>query len=135
MVNVRMSTVVLLFFTAVAVVSGFQIPTSTQSPKLTRQRPSFSQLFEEKNDGVVELADDEDKTTATKEDKSKPVAPFLSQGEVSEEATEMDLSDPKQARVILYIILSLLPVLFLVPLMLGSREMIPADMLPPIEMN
>ena len=93
----------------------------------------MTRLFEEKTDGVVELADDDEETTSTESDKA--VAPFLSQGEISEEAMAMDLSDPKQARVIFYIILSLLPVLFLVPLMLGSREMIPAEMLPPVEIN
>jgi len=77
------------------------------------------------DDGIVELAD---------EVTEKPVAPFLSQGEVAEDAMEMDLSDPKQARVILYIILSLIPVLFLIPLMLGSRDLIPLDAIPPVQM-
>lgn len=103
---------------------------------ITNQRPLFStRLFEGKTDGIVELADDDDKTTTTEAastEEKKAVAPFLSQGEVSEEALDMDLSDPKQARVMFYIILSLLPVLFLIPLMLGSREMIPADILPPV---
>lgn len=85
-------------------------------------------------DGVVELADDEEVDPAPMKE-AKQVAPFLSQGEISEDAMEMDLSDPKQARVIFYIVLSLLPVLFLVPLMLGSREMIPAEMLPPVQLN
>ena len=62
-------------------------------------------------------------------------APFLSQGEISPEALNPDLSDPKQARVIIYIILSLIPVLFLIPLMLGSRDLIPLDALPPVEMS
>eukprot|EP00529_Nitzschia_sp_RCC80_P042157 CAMPEP_0113500226 /NCGR_PEP_ID=MMETSP0014_2-20120614/32192_1 /TAXON_ID=2857 /ORGANISM="Nitzschia sp." /LENGTH=99 /DNA_ID=CAMNT_0000394501 /DNA_START=3 /DNA_END=302 /DNA_ORIENTATION=- /assembly_acc=CAM_ASM_000159 len=93
-------------------------------------------------DGVVELADtssdDDDAAGAESTETEEPtaaVAPFLSQGEISEEAMEMDWKDPKQARVMFYIILSLIPVLFLIPLMLGSREMIPADMLPPVEIN
>jgi hypothetical protein len=89
-------------------------------------------------DGVVELvetSDDNDGGNVQKSEPTKAVAPFLSQGEISEEAMEMDWKDPKQARVMFYIILSLLPVLFLIPLMLGSREMIPADMLPPVELN
>lgn len=88
---------------------------------------------------VVELADDdtEEAPTEAKADETKAVAtaPFLSQGEISEEAMEVDWSDPKQQRVMFYIILSLLPVLFLIPLMLGSRDLIPADVLPPVELS
>jgi len=62
-------------------------------------------------------------------------APFLSQGKISEEAMDMNWNDPKQTRVMFYIILSLLPVLFLIPLMLGSRDLIPPDALPPVEIN
>lgn len=87
---------------------------------------------------VVELADDE---TEEEGSESKPddatavsVAPFLSQGEIAEEALTMDWNDPKQQRVMFYIILSLLPVLFLIPLMLGSRELLPPDLLPPVEL-
>ena len=88
---------------------------------------------------VVELADDEteeQQTSASKSDDAPAVqaAPFLSQGEISEEALTMDWSDPKQQRVMFYIILSLLPVLFLIPLMLGSRELIPPELLPPVEL-
>jgi hypothetical protein len=86
--------------------------------------------LEEKIDGVVELSDEEEEETTTPK---QAVAPFMSQGEIAKE--EMDLSDPKQARVMFYIILSLLPVLFLIPLMLGSRDLIPPEMLPPVELN
>ncbi len=97
-----------------------------------------------KNDGVVELVEDDEadattsatsttKTSATSAD-SSPAAPFLSQGEIQKEALELS-NDPKQTRVIIYIIISLLPVLFLVPLMLGSRDLIPLDALPPVELN
>lgn len=83
-----------------------------------------------KEEEVLELADDEEVVVEKEE---KAVAPFLSQGEISEES--MDLSDPKQARVMFYIILSLIPVLFLIPLMLGSRDLVPLDMLPPVEIQ
>jgi hypothetical protein len=86
-------------------------------------------VTETEDDGIVELADE-----GTEESEEKQVAPFLSQGEVAEDAMEMDLSDPKQARVIIYIVLSLIPVLFLVPLMLGSRELIPLEAIPPVQM-
>lgn len=98
-----------------------------------------------KDDGVIELVDDDDETTtegsstvtASEESKDAAVAPFLSQGEIQEETLKVDLSNPKQTRVIIYIILSLLPVLFLIPLMLGSREFLPAiipmDELPPVQ--
>jgi len=83
------------------------------------------------DDGVVELVDED-----TEEEKAvDSSAPFLSQGEIVDEALNPDLSDPKQARVIIYIILSLIPVLFLIPLMLGSRDLIPLDALPPVEMG
>ena len=81
--------------------------------------------------GVVELADDDEEDGAAAP--ASPAAPFLSQGEISEEVLNPDLSDPKQTRVILYIIISLVPVLFLVPLMLGSRDLIPLESLPPVD--
>jgi len=89
----------------------------------------------EKNQ-VVELVDNEDDATKLEGKESQATglaaAPFLSQGEISEEALEMNWNDPKQTRVMIYIILSLLPVLFLIPLMLGSRDLVP---LPPVEIN
>lgn len=97
-------------------------------------------MSDDKNDGVVELVDDDDdepmsnKATITSETKSSVGAPFLSQGEIQKEALELT-NDPKQTRVIIYIIISLVPVLFLVPLMLGSRDLIPLDALPPVELN
>jgi hypothetical protein len=91
-------------------------------------RPIFM-ATETEDDGIVELADEE-----TEKKEEKQVAPFLSQGEVAEDAMEMDLSDPKQARVMVYIILSLIPVLFLIPLMLGSRELVPLEAIPPVQM-
>lgn len=92
--------------------------------------PIFMATTETEDDGIVELADEQE----TEKKEGKQVAPFLSQGEVSEDAMEMDLSDPKQARVMFYIILSLLPVLFLIPLMLGSRDLIPLEVIPPVQM-
>ena len=64
---------------------------------------------------------------------SAPSVTFLSQGEIDKE-TLILTDDPKQTRVIIYIILSLIPVLFLIPLMLGSRDLIPLDSLPPVSM-
>jgi hypothetical protein len=83
---------------------------------------------ESKDDGVVELSDNEnDLAKAT-------TAPFLSQGAISNDALNPNLSDPKEARVIIYMILSLIPVLFLIPLMLASRDLIPLDALPPVDL-
>eukprot|EP00527_Entomoneis_sp_CCMP2396_P001584 CAMPEP_0198145884 /NCGR_PEP_ID=MMETSP1443-20131203/25953_1 /TAXON_ID=186043 /ORGANISM="Entomoneis sp., Strain CCMP2396" /LENGTH=86 /DNA_ID=CAMNT_0043809645 /DNA_START=273 /DNA_END=533 /DNA_ORIENTATION=- len=84
-------------------------------------------------EGVVELSDgvigEQKKDPAT-----GPQGPlFISQGEIVPESLNPDLSDGKQARVLIYTILSILPVLFLIPFML-SREFIPADMMPPIEL-
>ena len=112
--------------------SAFTVPTPQASSLMTQSRYAPVRTnFMAKEDEVVELVEEEETEAPKKEEAA--VAPFLSQGEVSEEAMEMDFSDPKQARVMIYIILSLLPVLFLIPLMLGSREMIPAEMLPPVE--
>ena len=104
---------------------------STRSPTFHfKAKP----LFMAENE-VVELVDDDETTTDAPKEEDKAVAPFLSQGEISEEAMSMDWKDPKQSRVMIYIILSLIPVLFLIPLMLGSREMIPAEVLPPVPLN
>mmetsp|Transcript_1056 Transcript_1056/g.1458 ORF Transcript_1056/g.1458 Transcript_1056/m.1458 type:complete len:151 (+) Transcript_1056:121-573(+) len=91
------------------------------------------------DDGVVELADDDEDDSVKQEAKTSDpstsvAAPFLSQGnELAEGVLNPDLNDPKQTRVIIYIILSLIPVLFLIPLMLGSRDLIPLDAIPPVE--
>jgi hypothetical protein len=132
MISRKYVAVLAFFFVFAASASSFQIATSVS--RQSRSTPfTPSRLFEDKVDGVVEVADEDKEEPAPKV--AKQVAPFISQGEISEESMEMDLSDPKQARVMFYIVLSLLPVLFLVPLMLGSREMIPAEMLPPVELN
>jgi hypothetical protein len=86
-------------------------------------------MSDEKNN-IIELVDDDE---TPKPKRSSSAAPFLSQGEIAEEALQLT-NDPKQTRVIIYIIISLIPVLFLIPLMLGSRDLIPLDSLPPVEM-
>ena len=96
--------------------------------------------FAEEDDGVVELGDvgepeGSSSSVGVTPEPAQFAAPFLSQGEISEEALNPDLSDPKQTRVLIYIILSLVPVLFLIPLILGSRDLIPPEALPPVEMN
>eukprot|EP00977_Amphora_coffeiformis_P000211 scaffold64_cov150-Amphora_coffeaeformis.AAC.5 len=91
--------------------------------------------------GVVELGDnnnnddDDDESKDEQGDIPKAVSGplFISQGEVDPDTLNPDFSNAKQTRVVLYTILSLLPVLFLIPFMLG-RDFIPADQLPPVEM-
>ena len=92
-------------------------------------------------DGVVELGEPTKSDTIKQNETTRPpnlveqaVAPFLSQGEIDPQTLNPDLSDPKQARVILYIILSLVPVLFLIPLMIGSRDLIPLDAVSPVQL-
>lgn len=119
--------------------SSTSISINSKSNSYTNKNRWINTLFmsENKNDGVVELAEDDENATPTT---TAPVAstngaaPFLSQGDIAKEALEFS-NDPKQTRVIIYIILSLIPVLFLVPLMLGSRDLIPLDALPPVELN
>lgn len=104
--------------------------TATRDAPKTEHAFSLMMTWDDKlsDDGVVELVDEDTKDEAP----PAQIAPFLSQGEILEESLNPDLSDPKQTRVIIYIILSLLPVLFLIPLMLGSRDFIPMDAFPPV---
>ncbi|KAL7536272.1 hypothetical protein ACHAXR_010252 [Thalassiosira sp. AJA248-18] len=92
---------------------------------------------EDNNVGVIDLTDDDDEDAPVAAQVSTPAAPFLSQGELSDDPNLLspDFKDAKQTRVIIYIILTLVPILFLVPLMIGSRDLIPLDTLPPVEMN
>jgi hypothetical protein len=92
--------------------------------------------------GVVELPDVASIPAEASSDlfteQAPSVAPFLSQrSELDPDALKVDVNNAKQARVIIYIVLSLLPVLFLIPFMLGSRELLPlidgAD-LPPVQL-
>ncbi len=105
--------------------SSFSIPST---------KPAVLMLaVDNKNDGVVELVDDEEETTSPSTTNAAAPSMFLSQGEIDKEVLELT-NDPKQTRVIIYIIISLIPVLFLIPLMLGSRDLIPLDALPPVDM-
>ena len=100
--------------------------------------PSSTLFNSPENNGVIDLTDDDDDTPLTTTDKQMNApAPFLSQGELSSDPNLLspDFKDPKQTRVIIYIILTLVPILFLVPLMIGSRDLIPLDILPPVELN
>jgi hypothetical protein len=94
-----------------------------------------SQVVELVDDNIEEQSNEIATTNEPKEEGTSAAAPFLSQGEISEEAMEMNWNDPKQTRVMFYIILSLVPVLFLIPLMLGSRDLIPIDALPPVPLS
>jgi len=93
--------------------------------------------------GVIDLTEEDEEdspptTLATNSPmKTQAVAPFLSQGELSDDPNLLspDFKDGKQTRVIIYIMLTLVPILFLVPLMIGSRDLIPLDALPPVELN
>ena len=102
-------------------------------------KPLASTPDDNSNLGVIDLTDDDDDDVPKTAPQSArtPTAPFLSQGELSDDPNLLspDLSDAKQTRVIIYIILTLLPVLFLVPLMIGSRDLIPLDALPPVEIG
>ena len=107
----------------------------------------FSTPDDKNNLGVIDLTDDDDddeiittessSSSSSSSDDTAVAAPFLSQGELSDDPNLLnpDFTDPKQTRVIIYIILTLVPVLFLIPLMIGSRDLIPLDALPPVEMN
>lgn len=118
------------------VVSRTVVPMTTTSPYSVSR---WMAAEDEKNSGVVELGggdDDDSETTTDKKDLPKAVsAPlFISQGEIDPGTLNPDFSDAKQTRVIIYTILSLLPVLFLIPFMLG-RDFIPVDSLPPVDLS
>jgi hypothetical protein len=109
-------------------------------PDSQSKASSFTKTPNLEEQGVVELATTTT-TAATGTNNKAPVVSagtFLSQGEIDPTNLKVDLSNPQQTRVILYIILSLIPVLFLIPLMLGSRELLPLIFddaaLPPVEL-
>jgi hypothetical protein len=127
-----------IFVVLLLVTSSAALTSPTPVARLvSKQRIITLQLSDnDENDvttGVVELGDNDDSLT-TSSTEQKAVAPFLSQGEIADDVLNPDLSDPKQTRVIIYIILSLLPVLFLIPLILGSRDLIPIENLPPVQL-
>lgn len=111
--------------------------------------PLASSPEDNKNAGVIDLTDDDDDNIPLSSVRASPSnnagtdgniraeAPFLSQGELSDDPNLLspDFSDGKQSRVIIYIILTLVPILFLVPLMIGSRDLIPLDAFPPVELS
>ncbi len=99
-----------------------------------RNNPLRSQSDPEPEFKVKELGVPEDPKG---EAPATPTPMFLSQEPIDIEKVkaETDLTDPKQQRVIIYIIASLVPVLFLVPLMLGSRDLLPLDALPPVPLD
>ncbi|GFH60619.1 hypothetical protein CTEN210_17095 [Chaetoceros tenuissimus] len=114
-------------------VEGFTVPTPRVSIDSRKTVDASISLMMANDDGVVELVDDEEETTPKENQASTPM--FISQSnEIAEDVLNPDLTDPKQTRVIIYIVLSLLPVLFLIPLMLGSRDLIPLDDIPPVQM-
>ena len=112
------------------------LPSCMQGISIGSKRARFSlRAANDLETEIVELVDDEEEEQVSKGvgSVSQQVAPFLSQGEILEETLTMS-NDPKQTRVIAYIVISLIPVLFLIPLMLGSRDLIPLEALPPVEM-
>mmetsp|Transcript_4978 Transcript_4978/g.6751 ORF Transcript_4978/g.6751 Transcript_4978/m.6751 type:complete len:158 (-) Transcript_4978:361-834(-) len=111
------------------------LPSCTQGISIGTKRAEFSlRAANDLETEIVELVDDEEEQVSKGVGSvSQQVAPFLSQGEILEETLTMS-NDPKQTRVIAYIVISLIPVLFLIPLMLGSRDLIPLEALPPVEM-
>jgi len=121
-------------------------PVSSSVCNNPRQRQSIILQVtpDDKNVGVIDLTDDDEddnsvmtSTEGSASDPASTAAPFLSQGELSDDPNLLnpDFTDPKQTRVIIYIILTLVPVLFLIPLMIGSRDLIPLEALPPVELN
>jgi hypothetical protein len=114
---------------------------SLTSPHRTIQQSALFSTDDNTNLGVIDLTEEEDDDGSSSPTNTAPpqqqMAPFLSQGEISTDPNLLspDFNDAKQTRVIIYIILTLLPVLFLVPLMIGSRDLIPLDAFPPVELN
>ena len=124
--------------TSLLALSVFGLSTRAFTPlSTTTRRTHLMRSAEEEpksSGGVVELGEEPNEEQA-KEGMPKAVTGplFISQGEIDPDTLNPDFSDSKQTRVVIYTILSLLPVLFLIPFMLG-RDFIPADQLPPVEM-
>lgn len=111
------------------------------TPLSTTRRTSWMSAEQDESvstpaSGVVELGEEPTDQQEQEDDLPKALSGplFISQGEVDPDTLNPDFSDAKQTRVIIYTILSLLPVLFLIPFMLG-RDFIPADSLPPVDIN
>lgn len=119
-----MLRLIVLLSIIVASANAFTAPSLGYATALQKQTLWRLAAEDDVTEGVVELGDEPEEVQV--------VAPFLSQGEIAEGVLNPDLSDPKQARVIIYIILSLIPVLFLVPLILGSRDFLPMEDLPAV---
>lgn len=144
----RYPQVLIRMLLALAIVLGLTDAfTPLQSPRRRMVTTTTRTAAEPKNEepstaatvGVVELGDDNDNDENGSEtgDVSKAVRSgplFISQGEVDPDSLNPDFSDAKQTRVVIYTILSLLPVLFLIPFMLG-RDFVPVDSLPPVDLT
>mmetsp|Transcript_15652 Transcript_15652/g.33078 ORF Transcript_15652/g.33078 Transcript_15652/m.33078 type:complete len:158 (+) Transcript_15652:230-703(+) len=140
------ATILLIAQNNISPISAFTTPLTSVHPAQTTRNnyyrsitPLASSPEDNNNMGVIDLTDDDedDQSTATASvTNTNTAAPFLSQGELSDDPNLLspDFKDAKQTRVIIYIILTLVPILFLVPLMIGSRDLIPLDALPPVEM-
>jgi len=123
------SKLYLCLFSLYAVGSAsFTVQRSLSVSRVVPAARLWHMATKEQEDGIVELTAEEDTPK-----QQKQVAPFLSQGEIDPDAMPSDLSDGKEVRVIIYTVISLLPVLFLIPFMLGSRDML-ASMLPPVDL-
>jgi hypothetical protein len=140
----RSATTVLTLVLCIFISSNAFAPSRFTVPLRTLHNSRHSPIFNsnENNNGVIDLTDEDDEpaitTSSASESPNQVVpAPFLSQGELSTDPNLLnpDFKDPKQTRVIIYIILTLVPILFLIPLMIGSRDLIPLDALPPVELN
>lgn len=132
--------ILLLFSLLLPLTSSFH-PTSFL-PKSYVPSTLFSEPDDEPSFKVLkdlgDSTDDESPNDSPKQ-QQQPGSVFaqrpFTETSISDRVTELKTSDdPKQTRVILYIIISLLPVLFLVPLMLGDREFLPVESLPPVSM-
>ena len=141
--NIFYSFTVAILCICISGASAFVAPSSRGVLQSTHTQTHHKIILSSNNNdnlGVIDLTDDddeEDTTAVAKTTQQQQAAPFLSQGELSDDPNLLnpDFNDAKQSRVIFYIILTLVPSLFLVPLMIGSRDLIPLDSLPPVEFN
>ena len=148
--NLLLSLLVLIGVTTTLTSTAFTPVSSRVVRSWSTFRSAEQQDTPPPNAGVVELGDDDDDDDNNQDESSNVAAAatttqgdlpqavrgplFISQGEVDPDTLTPDFSDAKQTRVVIYTILSLLPVLFLIPFMLG-RDFIPLDQLPPVELN
>jgi len=122
MMNLFCSSLLVVFIIQIINTSAFaptrsnviRHPTTQQYHDIKKMSKQLHAAGDNDNLGVIDLTDeDEEEVVAVSTPQQQsPAAPFLSQGELSDDPNLLnpDFNDAKQSRVIFYIILTLVPI-------------------------